>query len=48
MSLITGLDYLTLFIVALTGALAASRARLDPVGFSVHRLANRSRRRHGA
>ena len=33
MSIITGLDYLAVFIFALTGALAASRAQLDLVGF---------------
>lgn len=33
MSIVTGLDYLAVFIFALTGALAASRAQLDLVGF---------------
>ncbi len=33
MSLIQGLDYTAVFIFALTGALAASRAQLDIVGF---------------
>jgi len=33
MSLLTGLDYLSVFIFALSGALAASRAQLDLVGF---------------
>ncbi|MCL4675926.1 MAG: trimeric intracellular cation channel family protein [Pararhodobacter sp.] len=33
MSLISALDYLSVFVFALTGALAASRAQLDLVGF---------------
>jgi uncharacterized membrane protein YeiH len=33
MTLIQGLDYLSVFIFALTGALVASRAQLDLVGF---------------
>ena len=33
MSLVVALDYLAVFIFALTGALAASRAQLDVVGF---------------
>lgn len=33
MSLVAALDYLAVFIFALTGALAASRAQLDLVGF---------------
>lgn len=33
MSLLTALDYLSVFIFALTGALTASRAQLDLVGF---------------
>ncbi|WP_323035845.1 trimeric intracellular cation channel family protein [Pararhodobacter sp.] len=33
MSLIAALDYLSVFVFALTGALAASRAQLDLVGF---------------
>lgn len=33
MTLLTTLDYLSVFIFALTGALAASRAQLDLVGF---------------
>jgi uncharacterized membrane protein YeiH len=33
MSLLSALDYLSVFIFALTGALAASRAQLDLVGF---------------
>lgn len=33
MSLISGLDYLSVFVFALSGALAASRAQLDLVGF---------------
>jgi uncharacterized membrane protein YeiH len=33
MSLVVALDYLAVFIFALTGALAASRAQLDLVGF---------------
>ncbi len=33
MSLVLALDYLSVLIFALTGALVASRAQLDPVGF---------------
>jgi uncharacterized membrane protein YeiH len=33
MTLIAGLDYLSVFVFALSGALAASRAQLDIVGF---------------
>lgn len=33
MTLIQGLDYTSVFIFGLTGALAASRAQLDIVGF---------------
>ncbi|WP_296477912.1 TRIC cation channel family protein, partial [Roseinatronobacter sp.] len=33
MNLVQGLDYASVFIFGLTGALAASRAQLDIVGF---------------
>ena len=33
MTLLSGLDYASVFVFALTGALVASRAQLDIVGF---------------